>query len=666
MHSKSRSVRPVLFAGGVILACLLMVQCQEAEEPLHLTLPTDVLFQIRDSNNTPLPGVEFQARPINESNLPAIPFPGGPTNELGEHIVRDLPVPVSGPSFYELSYRLNNNSGIQPDNDTVFVPCRDTTFTLRIDVPRRFPCSGIKQDTILLEECLDDVNSAVIERCGNSLFTDCGAGVTLTLDRSGLAAPGLGIRIVDPATRAPLNSVAPRQPFCILYSYDVADGPLVAEGSIVLRASGAGGQVSGECHIFIRVEYDNCVDCECPDDLPAVVIRQVPDSICVTDELEVEFDLGNVRHNSDQECVLQFNQIKAFSNQSVIQVLSAPQIVAGGNFIPSVIINFSPNQPGPFSDTTVFSVTRRNSATGEEVECEPLTVIYSGFALQPECELAVVAPRNTSFVNTDSTFQICLNSVQTKFLRIRNTGECEVEINSEMLFNRGQFNVNPERQTIQPNDSADFDIVFAAGDRDVWPDGRGGVPGLTRFGDIVRLSGGGCDTTFNLIGDVDTTCQSILYVCIHELGITGSYFESIRINENNTIEYVNDPINRETFDIIAASISDGPGQVTLSAAAGRNVEFRLIARNHNVPSSSDICETLPQPPNLVDGDTQTECADISAGGVPTLPGLSVNDVVMFFKDGECGLIYIQNIGPDRTDADNLLQVCIQICYPLVF
>ena len=660
-NSTSRSVRSALIAGGLLLACLLMLRCQEADEPLGLTIPANIRFQICDSNQRALQSVLLAATPL-ESPSELLSFTQV-TDNAGECLVTGLPMPIQGSHLYRLVLTIPDVGSV---TDTISIPCRDTTFKLRIDIPSRFPCAGIKQDTILLEACLDDVNSALIERCGNSLFTDCGGAVTLTLDRSGLSAPGLSINIVDPATKSEVNPVAPRQPFCILYSYNVADGPLVAEGTIVIRASDASGQVTGECHILVRVEYNNCVDCECPEDLPLLVTQQVPDSICVGDELEVEFDLGKVRHNSDQECVLQFDQIKAFNNQIVFQVVSAPQNVVGGNFIPSVIINFSPDQPGPFSDTTVFSVTRRNSATGEVVECEPLTVIYNGFAQRPQCELAVVEPRNTAYVNTDSTFQICLNSVRTKFLRVRNTGPCEIEINSEMLFNLGQFDVNPERQTIQPNDFAEFNIVFAAGARDVWPTGRGGVPGQTRFGDIVRLSGGGCDTTFNLIGDVDTTCQSNLYVCIHELGITDSYFESIRINENRTIEYVNDPINKDTFDIFATSVNSGPGRVTLSAAGFRNVVFRLIARDHNVPSTSDICETFPQAPNLVDQDTQAECQKGSSVGAQTLPDLRVNDVVMFFKDGECGLIYILAIGPDRDDADNLLNVCVQICYPLVF
>jgi hypothetical protein len=295
-------------------------------------------------------------------------------------------------------------------------------------------------------------------------------------------------------------------------------------------------------------------------------------------------------------------------------------------------------------------------------------------------------------VNNDTlrkcVYQDTSNSAQ--FI-VRNDGPCpititttisdpsifQVQMNNGMIVQSGMSMTLPPRPALSHEEICKIRTTVNAAQWAANPMRPFGPDSSKIFTGTITITG--CDSVpvrIPVVAVVRKECRAFTYQCMRQFrppSFQNTYAESIRLVPNEAkIEYQNDNQGFTVYDIFVDSLysSGGSGRVDLSSGQQPGVGgvngffggFMKVTSNFYVPPGQNICSTNP-----VNSSSICDLARITPGMLQApITDLQVGDVILFYK-GEgnaCALIWIQEIGPDRTGGPSLDKVCMEICYPV--
>ena len=639
--------------------------CQDAVEPSDdLSVPVAVTVQVENQDGTGIAGANVRLSRIGEFGQSARTVANGSVRYeniqvplVGEtyEVTIDLPPPAERAYINARrilpGFRENLELTGTTIRDTVFLPCRDVNVLYRVRSRADFICNSTRSNRFEIDFCLEDRTLDTL--CTPELLHTCPGDIDFNLPDPGIA--GLSLVGFDGAGNSlgTSFSIPPNTPFAICAIFTATGPQSLPSQQVAVTGTGAG---TLQQRIEIGLLVDSCIDCDCPEEIDPIDVR---DSACVGVASVTDIDLSDIVNTGDEECVWRFEVESGFTSPA-LQVVRAPEPVAGGSQGDEMSIRFAPTTPGTVVDSIVFAVYRgqgESVITGGSGCGERLVVRFNGLAGTFGCRIDTAA--STLFRNgLLDPMLTCVGIPTTRTLVIKNDGPCPLDLSGLVtnLSGANVFSLSPSNLSVGPNDSGTFRVTFLPTNGTVWPGGRGNGPGRTGYQGELRIQGDCGLQTYLLNGTADTLCRGSRVQIMHQWGSNnGQWYEGIIINEqNNSIQYEND------------NVAQG-GNIT----GNRDLWIESI----NIPgTSARICtdnaswQVVGNRQPTVAGQTACDIANFylsqCGSGSPGCLDVDLWDVIVFtLPGGQCGILWITNIANDAPTLGTPA-VTVQLCYPL--
>lgn len=626
----------------LIFIAAVLLGCQEPTQPNDLVKNRTVSVEVRRTNGDPVPSATVTWQRVTGVNAPV----GGTLQTGSDGVAR---VQVADVSVEGDSLRMN----VAPPNiDLMMHVCSDTTVVLSVD--STIPCGTIDvSDTMYFDACPSRAPGSVTE-C-RVFPTTCPQ--TFIVEASDSTVGDFAIRPSNGGFAVGVVEL------CAVFS-PTSTSPAQQEHTITVEGrdpAGGGPLIRLTLTMIGRVE---CTDCPCPD---FSNVADTTDTTCynVPTDVDVEMAGAGVVSGIGSDCVVLLDLVSNSNEDQVAVATGSRFTLRNGQRVPNLRLTINA-QPGPTELVTQLTYrVRTQRSDGVIQECTPNLIVTIVTPLTPpDCRIEpdrLDTLRKCVF-NDESTSD-------TVFLV--NDGLCVAEFRVSVT---GPFTTNLSSPVVvvPPGTRIPVVVSFTAtkGDWDRNSQSALAPRGTKYFAGQLRVSG--CATaSLALVGDGYVDCSAFKYQCLREFrpaAYPNVYAESIELlNDRAQILYQNDNQTFRRFDVWFDDIRDlGGGTYEATLASGNGAQYSggryyRVARNFFVSPGTSICETYPS-------QASQDCALLQndgGQGQTSLPGVRVGDVILFVTaSGECALLWVQNIGLDRSGANALPAACIEICYPM--
>ncbi|MEM4261265.1 MAG: hypothetical protein QXG00_08530, partial [Candidatus Woesearchaeota archaeon] len=342
---------------------------------------------------------------------------------------------------------------------------------------------------------------------------------------------------------------------------------------------------------------------------------------------------------------------------SILQIINGPTtLIGGGKALPPMTVRVSPRQRGLITDSVVYSVKIRSDDSVKD--CGLLNIKLSVYAGEGICKIDSNALDN-SLITTNNQIDQCVGlDLNTKRLLIRNIGECPLNISGSI--NNSIFYIEPINQSLNPQEVKTFTIHFVPSSRNVWPNGRGNSPGITRFNAVLSI----CGFDIPVVGIVDTNCYHPNYDCFKQYDINNQWRQAVVFNRKTNEITKGNPVYSPNRDLFFLSINVVNGTCVLES------DWASFGRPPAPLNSRTRASVTDNPCNWVSDYTPLI---FNSGSIAwqskSISGVRINDVILFSiqyvdkPDPFYGIIWINDIKYD-TQVNGLPIVCYDLCFPL--
>lgn len=625
-----------------ILIVFLFLRCsQEAIQPEIVNIRTNMSIFVVDQSGKPVPGANVTIYKLKPRQF----YLSNSTDPNGKIILKDYFVPIIG-EIIEVTITPPPGVNAQPITDTLSLPCRDAEFTLIIEIREDVTCNSTSSGSLQFSTCVGKSDTL----SSNYVYHDCPCDLTISLTQSS-PSPDLQVSVV-PAQGQNINNSTALKVTAIFNPK--REGTI--NNDVTVTASGTCGSFT--YILSIKAVGVECFSCQCPT-LPDTIKNNILDTVCVGTSKEIQVDLSKVVNNTEasKNCVLEFQRIKSFFNSNILQITGEPRsLLGGGRSLPPLTVRVSPTKRGLIIDSVQYSVRIRNNDSVKD--CGFLNIKLSVFAGQGICKIDSNANDN-SLITTNNQIDQCVGlDLITKKILIRNIGECPLDILGTM--NNNIFYIDPESNIINPGQVKTFTIHFVPKISDVWPNGRGKAPGITRFNAMLNI----CGFNIPVVGIVDTNCYHPNYDCFKQYDINNQWRQAVVFNRKTNEITKGNPVVAPNRDLFFPQINVAGGSCTLES------DWASFGRPPSPFNTRNRSSQTDNPCNWVVDYTPLIYSSGLISWQPTrIDGVRVNDVILFSityvgsSEPFYGIIWINDIKYD-TQVNGLPIVCYDICFPI--